>query len=85
MPPDCACGVILTVDKLCITFPVGVVQRPENKHWRGFWRGPFGYNEIPTSSCQTFCWKARHPFDVPFFCFSPALSAVTSRRDVSRG
>ncbi|MEP6739830.1 MAG: hypothetical protein ABJA61_05595 [Caldimonas sp.] len=23
--------------------------------------------KIPTSSCHTFCWKARHSFDVPFF------------------
>ncbi|MDP0970997.1 hypothetical protein Q6294_29030, partial [Klebsiella pneumoniae] len=48
--------------------PVGGLQRPENQCWRGFPAGPFGYNESPTSSCHTFCWKARHLFDVPFFC-----------------
>jgi hypothetical protein len=46
---------------------VGRSQREEIKHWRGLPPGPFGYNEIPTSSCHTFCWKARHSFDVPFF------------------
>jgi hypothetical protein len=57
----------MTVDILLTTFHVGTLQRPKNKHWRGFQPGPFDYNESPTSSCQTFCWKARHPFDVPFF------------------
>jgi len=55
------------VDKLWIYFPVGDPQRPQNEQWRGFQRGAFGYNEGPTSSCQTFCWKARQSFDVPFF------------------
>jgi hypothetical protein len=55
------------VDILLKTFYVGSLQRPKNKHWRGFQPGPFDYNESPTSSCQTFCWKARQPFDVPFF------------------
>jgi hypothetical protein len=55
------------VDKLLMKFDVGGVQRAEIKQWRGFQRGPFGYNEDPTSSCHTFCWKARQRFDVPFF------------------
>jgi len=55
------------VDKLLMDFHVGTLQRLEIKHWRGFQRGAFGYNESPTSSCHTFCWKARHDFDVPFF------------------
>jgi hypothetical protein len=55
------------VDILLTRSPVGNLQRPKNKHWRGFQPGPFDYNESPTSSCQTFCWKARQPFDVPFF------------------
>jgi hypothetical protein len=59
------------VDNLWIKIRVGVSQRREIKHWRGFAQGPFGYNEVPTSSCHTFCWKARHSFDVPFFCLSP--------------
>ncbi|MDQ6680003.1 MAG: hypothetical protein M3Y67_03440 [Pseudomonadota bacterium] len=31
---------------------------------------------------NTFCWKARQSFDVPFFCFSMALRAFTSLRDM---
>ena len=46
---------------------VGTLQRREIKPWRGLRRGCFDYNEVPTSSCHTFCWKARHRFDVPFF------------------
>jgi hypothetical protein len=60
-----------------------MLQRPKNKHWRGFQPGRFDYNESPTSSCQTFCWKARHHFDVPFFCRGPARRAFTSLRDMS--
>jgi hypothetical protein len=48
-------------------FPVGGPQRPQIKHRRGLQPASFDYNEIPTSSCQTFCWKARQSFDVPFF------------------
>jgi hypothetical protein len=48
------------VDKLCMTCPVGRLQRQEIKQRRGLQRGSFDYNEIPTSSCHTFCWKARH-------------------------
>jgi hypothetical protein len=55
------------VDKLLTIIHVGGPQRREIKHWRGFAPGAFGYNEVPTSSCHTFCWKARHSFDVPFF------------------
>jgi hypothetical protein len=55
------------VDKLCINFRVGALQREQIQQWRGFPGGAFGYNEGPTSSCHTFCWKARHSFDVPFF------------------
>ena len=55
------------VDKLWKDFAVGDPQRQEIKQWRGFRRGAFGYNEGPTSSCHTFCWKARHDFDVPLF------------------
>jgi hypothetical protein len=42
------------VDNLLIDSLVGGPQREEIKHWRGLRRGPFGYNEIPTSSCHTF-------------------------------
>jgi hypothetical protein len=55
------------VDKVCTIIRVGSPQREEIKHWRGLPRGAFGYNESPTSSCHTFCWKARQKFDVPFF------------------
>jgi hypothetical protein len=55
------------VDKIA----VGGLQRREIKAPQGFAEGAFAYNEVPTSSCHTFCWKARHLFDVPFFC-SPA-------------
>ena len=39
----------------------------------------FDYNEIPTSSCQSFCWKARHRFDVPFFYVSHGLFCLRDR------
>jgi hypothetical protein len=55
------------VDNMLKEILVGPWQRQEIKHPRGFKKGPFGYNEGPTSSCHTFCWKARHYFDVPFF------------------
>jgi len=55
------------VDNLWMDFDVGALQRREIKQRRGFQRGAFGYNESPTSSCHTFCWKARQSFDVPFF------------------
>jgi hypothetical protein len=55
------------VDNLLMTYPVGTLQRQEIKQWRGLQPGSFDYNEIPTSSCQSFCWKARQSFDVPFF------------------
>jgi hypothetical protein len=55
------------VDKLWMVLPVGTQQREEIEQWRGFPPGAFGYNESPTSSCHTFCWKARQKFDVPFF------------------
>jgi hypothetical protein len=71
------------VDKLCIDFAVGESQRQEIERWRGLQPGRFDYNEIPTSSCQSFCWKARQSFDVPFFCARPALQAFTSLRDMS--
>jgi hypothetical protein len=55
------------VEKLLKQFLVGTRQRPENKHWRGFADGGFGYNESPTKQLpNVFCWKAR-PRDVPFF------------------
>jgi hypothetical protein len=55
------------VDNMWMIFRVGAPQRREIKQRRGFQLGAFGYNEGPTSSCHTFCWKARHRFDVPFF------------------
>ena len=55
------------VHNLLTRIAVGDVQRREIKQRRGFQPDRFGYNESPTSSCQTFCWKARHSFDVPFF------------------
>ena len=55
------------VDKLWLKILVGGLQRPGNQCWCGLPGDPFGYNESPTSSCHTFCWKARRLFDVPFF------------------
>jgi hypothetical protein len=55
---------------------VGALQRREIKAPRGFSKGAFEYNEVPTSSCHTFCWKARHRFDVPFFWPPAAPSAA---------
>jgi hypothetical protein len=64
------------VDKLLMNFLVGTLQRLQIEHWRGLQQGAFGYNEGPTSSCHTFCWKARHRFDVPFFCSRPGPSGL---------
>jgi hypothetical protein len=55
------------VDNLLMDFRVGRLQRREIKQRRGLQPGRFDYNEVPTSSCQSFCWKARQSFDVPFF------------------
>jgi hypothetical protein len=55
------------VDNLLTIIAVGDVQRREIKQRCGFQPVRFDYNESPTSSCQTFCWKARQSFDVPFF------------------
>ena len=48
------------VDNMLMTYPVGSLQRREIEQRRGLQPGSFDYNEIPTSSCHTFCWKARH-------------------------
>jgi len=40
------------VDNLWMELSVGALQRREIKQRCGLWRGPFDYNEIPTSSCQ---------------------------------
>jgi len=48
------------VDNLLMDSPVGGPQRREIQHRRGLQPASFDYNEIPTSSCHTFCWKARH-------------------------
>jgi hypothetical protein len=64
LSPSCPQAI---VDKLLIIIAVGDSQRREIKQWRGFQQRAFGYNEGPTSSCHTFCWKARQKFDVPFF------------------
>jgi hypothetical protein len=61
---------VQAVDKLFISFPVGARQRLIYKRWRDCRPGPFEYNEGPTSSCQTFCWKARHFIGRAFFLAS---------------
>jgi hypothetical protein len=62
-------------------FRVGTLQRHEIEQRRGLQPASFDYNEIPTSSCQSFCWKARQSFDVPFFCVQHGLTghAIASR------
>jgi len=67
------------VDKLWINEPVGALQREEIERWRGLPGSRFDYNEIPTSSCHTFCWKARHSFDVPFFWLRHGAIAPSHR------
>src|SRR5205085_7444112 len=69
-------------------FHVGGPQRREIKQRRGLPPGAFGYNEGPTSSCHTFCWKARHFFDVPFFYVRrgrqpPTIAAALSASDTA--
>jgi len=59
--------------------PVGGPQRREIKDWRGLQRDAFDYNEVPTSSCHTFCWKARQSFDVPFFYLQHGAIAPSHR------
>jgi hypothetical protein len=67
------------VDNLLIDFSVGALQRQEIEHRRGLQPASFDYNEIPTSSCQSFCWKARHRFDVPFFYVSCGPFGLSNR------
>jgi hypothetical protein len=65
-------------------FDVGTPQRARTQEIRGLQRGPFGYNEGPTSSCHTFCWKARLQFGRAFFLFlAHPFRAFTSLRDMS--
>jgi len=64
------------VDNLLMDFRVGRLQRPQIEQRRGLQGGGFDYNEIPASSCQTFCWKARQCFDVPFFLFAAGPSGL---------
>jgi len=70
------------VDKLLMNFHVGELQQPHTQCWRGFQPDAFGYNEGPTKQLPyIFCWKARHKFDVPFFClpdvYETALASLT--------
>jgi hypothetical protein len=69
------------VDNLLMDFHVGTLQRREIEQRRGLQPASFDYNEIPTSSCQSFCWKARHSFDVPFFYVQRAFRPTKSLRD----
>jgi hypothetical protein len=66
------------------TFAVGTPQRPENKHWRGLWRVGFGYNEFPTSSCQTsFVGRRVNDSTRLFFSLGMAHCAFASPLDVN--
>jgi len=67
------------VDNLLMDFHVGTLQRREIEQRRGLQPASFDYNEIPTSSCQSFCWKARQSFDVPFFYAQRGLSGPRNR------
>jgi len=67
------------VDNLLIDFLVGALQRREIQQRRGLQPASFDYNEIPTSSCQSFCWKARQSFDVPFFYVRRGLRGPRNR------
>lgn len=60
-------GLRKPVDKLCITFFCWHLATAGNPALARVPGGSFGYNEVPTSSCQTFCWKARHLFGRAFF------------------
>jgi len=57
----------MAVDKLLKKALVGALQRAKIKHWRGLPERPLAYNEGPTSSCHTFCWKARRHSTCLFF------------------
>jgi hypothetical protein len=72
------------VDNLLIKIRVGVSQRREIKHWRGFAQGPFGYNEVPTSSCHTFLLEGASFVRRAFFlATAQRCRAFTSLRDMS--
>ncbi|MEK8031821.1 hypothetical protein AACH06_13420 [Ideonella sp. DXS29W] len=74
------------VDKLLKDFAVGTLQRAPTQEIRGLQRGPFGYNEGPTSSCHTFLLEGASPFlDVPFFYVwpHPAGLHIASRFELS--
>jgi len=40
--------------------------------------GAFATMKVQQRSCHSFCWKARHRFDVPFFYVLPAPIAGLS-------
>lgn len=67
-------------------FHVGELQQPASQYWRGFQPDAFGYNESPTKQLPyIFCWKARHKFDVPFFCLQDGarITAQVRQRALS--
>lgn len=70
-------GLRKPVDKLCITFCCWHLATAGNPALARLPGGSFGYNEVPTSSCQTFCWKARHLFGRAFFLVGRSASWAT--------
>jgi hypothetical protein len=48
---------------------VGEVQRAKSKHWRGFQRGAFGYNEGPTKQLPYILLEGASVIGRAFFLF----------------
>jgi hypothetical protein len=72
------------VDNLWLKILVGGLQRAENQCWCGLSANPFGYNEVPTSSCQTFVGRHVASSTCLFFAYRRAVSPrLTSLREVS--
>jgi hypothetical protein len=72
------------VDKLWTNFRVGAVQRRKIKHWRGFRRGAFGYNEGPTKQLPyVFVGRRVTGLTCLFFDRDTPLRGFTSLRDMS--
>jgi hypothetical protein len=73
LSPGYAQGV---VDKLLKDFAVGTLQRAQTQEIRGLQRGPFGYNEGPTSSCHTFLLEGASPFWTCLFFVSGRVAKL---------
>jgi hypothetical protein len=57
------------VDKLLMTWPVGMPQRAEIQHWRGFQRGVLATMKSQQAVAKRSVGRRVTPLDAPFFYF----------------